>query len=98
MRFSLITTVLWFTATTAGWGEIAEEKLAKAECWLIFEGFAENAILSVDAPGGIMASVNPDDVIDVIELVSLKGATRNHVVRIYELRDATKFVCRLDRL
>ncbi len=98
MRISLTTAVLWFTAVTAGWGQIGDEKLAKAECWLIFEGFAENAILSVDAPGGITASVNPDDVIDVIELVSLKGATRNHVVRIYELRDATKFVCRLDRL
>lgn len=90
--------LVWTVAASASWGQTAAEKLAKADCWLIFEGFAEMAILSVDAPGGIMASVKPGDVVDVIDLLSLKGATRDHVVRIYELRDGTKFVCRLDRM
>ncbi len=97
MRFAISAAVLSGAAVTTAWAQIPDEKLAKAECWMVFGGFAEKAVISVDAPGGIVASFKPGDVVDVIELMSLKAATREHVVRIYELRDGTKFVCRLDR-
>lgn len=98
MRLTCKAALAWAALAPACWGQIADEKLAKAECWLIFEGFADTPILSVEAPGGTTARVTPGDVVDVYDLLSLKGATRDHVVRIYELRDGTKFVCRLDRL
>ena len=98
MRVLCKAALVWAAAAPVCWGQIADEKLAKAECWLIFDGFAGFPILSVEEPGGTMASVTPGDVVDVYDLLTLKGAAGDHVVRIYELRDATKFVCRLDRM
>ena len=73
-----------------------KETFARGNCWLLFDGFGQTQILDLRGTAGAIASTIPGDVVDIIQLFSLEQGDKTSVIRVYELRDGTKFVCNLD--
>ncbi len=93
---SISAAVLAFTGSATAQSGETTETFVRGNCWLLFEGFGQTLILDLKNNTGAIASTIPGDVVDTIQLFSLEQGDKTSVVRVYELRDGTKFVCNMD--
>jgi len=94
--FLISVAVLASAGPAAAQSEQSNETFVRGSCWLLFDGFGQTQILDLRGTAGAVVSTIPGDVVDIIQLFSLEQGDKTSVIRVYELRDGTKFVCNLD--